>query len=113
MPITFVLCIFLLVNLAFASENSDSSSHDETSATAQVNKGLDSYFPWIHPRSRLFPRPWSFIHLHPRPWSFVLPPMPMGVFHPKFLYPWAYRYSWPFMHQPAPSAPKGDNEGKK
>lgn len=115
--VTFVICIFLLVNLAFASEISDSSSvHDETSTTEQA-KGLDSYFPWIqYTRPWLFPRPWPYVYggYHPHQWPFVLPQMPTGFFHPRLPYLWAYRFPWSFLYpSSAPSPPKGDEEAGK
>ncbi|KAL3349627.1 hypothetical protein AABB24_022639 [Solanum stoloniferum] len=110
--VTIVICIFLLVNLAFASEISDSSSNDET---AQA-KGLDSYFPWIqYTRPWLFPRPWPYVYggFHPHQWPFVLPQTPTGFFRPRFPYLWAYRFPWSFVYPPAPSPPKGDEEAGK
>ncbi|KAL3329438.1 hypothetical protein AABB24_036498, partial [Solanum stoloniferum] len=96
--VTFLICIFLFVNLCFASEKLDSSSNDESGVTnTQNNIGLDYWHPWYHPRPWLRPRPRP--HPHPYPhWPFVHPPMPSGGFHPKF--------PWPFMHPPKSSPPK-------
>ncbi|KAF3614134.1 hypothetical protein T459_17316 [Capsicum annuum] len=106
--VTFLICIFLLVNLAFAAEKSDSFS-DVESATTQA-KELDwFYLPWYH--SWFQSHPWPFVHppmpaggFRSHPWSFVHPPMSAGGFHPRFPYPWAHRY-------PVPS-PRKDNTGK-
>lgn len=77
--VTFLICIFLLVNLCFASEKFDSTSNDESDVTnpQDNNIGLDHWHPWYHPRPWLRPRP--------RPhWPIVHPPMPSRGFHPKF-----------------------------
>jgi len=108
--LTFLICIFLLLNLCFAIENVETMQKSDSSSQ---DKELDWFHPWFHPH------PWW---LHPHPWPFVHPPMPAGGFHHawpfphppmpaggfKFPHPWFHRHPWPFMHPPVPSPPKGD-----
>ncbi|KAM3357221.1 hypothetical protein P3S68_023935 [Capsicum galapagoense] len=84
--VTFLICIFLLVNLCLASgENPDSFSNDEIDAE-ESNMELDWWFPWYYRR-------W----FHPRPWAFAHPPMSAGGFRHKFpSHPW-------FKHPPRAS----------
>ncbi|PHT28835.1 hypothetical protein CQW23_31562 [Capsicum baccatum] len=76
--VTFLICIFLLVNLCLASsENPDSFSKEEID-TAETNMEPDWWWSWY--RYRWF---------HPRPWTFTHPPMSSGGFRHKFpSHPW-------------------------
>ncbi|KAM3249893.1 hypothetical protein P3L10_011663 [Capsicum annuum] len=75
--ITFLICIFLLVNICLArSENPDSFSNDEID-TAETNMESDWWFRWYHPWFRACS------------WPFVHPPMSAGGFCHKFpSHPW-------------------------
>ncbi|KAF3642661.1 hypothetical protein FXO38_20998 [Capsicum annuum] len=84
--ITFLMCIFLLVNLCLASsENPDLFSNDEIDTT-ETNMEPNWWFWWY--RHRWF---------HPRPWAFAHPPVSSGSFRHKFpSHPW-------FKHPPRAS----------
>ncbi|KAM3249897.1 hypothetical protein P3L10_011667 [Capsicum annuum] len=96
--VIFLICIFLLVNLYLASENSESENPDSfDEIDTESNMELDWWFPWY--RHRWF---------HPRPWPFVHPPMPSGGFRHKFPYhPWP-KFKHPPMSSLVPFPPIGE-----